>query len=338
MSQHGAANAPETATWSTQAVDAGLAIDYWRSARRNAYVDVAPTPYSPNFVGEITCADYGDFALSVKRASGEKVARSRTLISRGTEDAEYLYALIQSRGRGVITQAGHTAEVRPGQLVIYDSAQPFSLDYRQPYEQVVVHLPAERAFADAGLRPSTDLLAVEIPVDGALSSVSAFFQNLAATQGTDPVGAALLAPHACGLAGTLLTYAARTRGADDLPLMLHRERALAYLRNHLGDPDLDVDRIAVGCHVSRRTLHRLFEGTGQTVTGHLRTMRIAAAQRLLANQTDLPIESVAREVGFANDTHFYRSFRAVTGITPGEYRHLARQGTADLRSRLDQPD
>lgn len=336
MSQHDAASTPETATWSTRTVDADVAVDYWRAARRQAYVDATPTPYDPNFVGEISYADYGDFALSVKRATGEKVSRSRTLISRGTEDREYLYALFQSRGTGLITQAGHTAEVRPGRVVIYDSAQPFSLDYAEPYEQIVVHLPAERAFTDAGLRPSTDLLAVEIPVDGALASVSAFFQNLASTQITDPVGATVLAPHAAGLASTLLAYAARTRGAEDLPLLLQRDRALNYMRHHLGDPDLDVDRIAVGCHVSRRTLHRLFEGTGQTVTAHLRTMRIAAAQRLLSNLTDIPIESVAREVGFANDTHFYRSFRSVTGITPGEYRHLARQGTADLRSRLDQ--
>ena len=103
--------------------------------------------------------------------------------------------------------------------------------------------------ADAGLRPSTDLLAVEIPVDGALSSVSAFFQSLAATQTTDPEGAGLLAPYGANLASSLLAYAARTRGVQDLSLLLQRERALAYLRHHLGYPDLDVDRIAVGCHV-----------------------------------------------------------------------------------------
>ncbi|MBN7334804.1 MULTISPECIES: helix-turn-helix domain-containing protein [Mycobacteriaceae] len=334
MSERDAATSPETATWSTHAVDADAAVDYWRSVRRQAYVDVAPSPYDRSFSGEISYADYGDFALSVKRASGEKVSRSSTLISRGAE-AEYLYALFQSRGTGVVTQAGHSAEVRPGRVVIYASARPFSLDYRDPYEQVVVHLPAERAFADAGLRPSTDLLAVEIPVDGALSSVSAFFQSLAATQTTDPEGAGLLAPYGANLASSLLAYAARTRGVQDLPLLLQRERALAYLRHHLGDPDLDVDRIAVGCHVSRRTLHRLFEGTGQTVTAHLRTMRVAAAQRLLTNRTDLPIEAIAREVGFSNDTNFYRSFRAITGITPGDYRHLARQDTANLQDRLD---
>jgi transcriptional regulator GlxA family with amidase domain len=110
---------------------------------------------------------------------------------------------------------------------------------------------------------------------------------------------------------------------------------LAYLRHHLSDPDLDADRIAVGCHVSRRSLYRLFEGTGQTVMSNLRALRIDAAQRLLTNQTDLPVESIARAVGFANDTNFYRTFRSATGATPGEYRQLARRGAADLRERAD---
>lgn len=337
MSRHDATTTPETAAWSTRAVDADVAVDYWRAARRKAYIDVSPTPYSPDFVGEIDYASYGGFDLSVKRASGEKATRSRALISRGS-DEEYLYVLFQRHGTGIVTQAGHSAEIRPGRVVIYDSRQPFTLDYREPYEQVVVHLPAERAFADAGLRPSTDLFAVPIDVDGALSAVSAFFQSLADTQASDPVGAGFLAPHAAGLASSLLAYAARIRGPEDLPILLQRERVLAYLRRHLSDPDLDIDRIAVGCHLSRRALHRLFEGTGRTLMSHLRTLRVDAAQRMLANQADLSIESIAREVGFVSDAHFYRSFRSVTGVTPGEYRQLARQGATDLRTRADRSE
>lgn len=333
MSQSDATGTPGTTTWCTQAVGTDVAIDYWRAARRQAYVDASLAPYDPNFRGEISYASYGDFALSVKRASGEKVDRTRTLIARGDDDGEYVYALFQYRGAGIITQAGNTAEITPGRAVIYDSAQPFSLDYKESYEQVIVHLPADRAFADAGLRRTTDLLAVPIVVDGALSAVSAFFRNLAATQAADSVGASLLAPHAMTLASSLLAYAARTRSTDDSPVLLQRQRALSYMRNHLGDPELDVDRIAVGCHVSRRTLHRVFDGTGQTVMSQLRMLRVDAAQRLLASQTHLSVESIAREVGFVSDTHFYRSFRSVAGVTPGEYRQLVRQDAIDLRAR-----
>ncbi|PQM46812.1 hypothetical protein C1Y40_02982 [Mycobacterium talmoniae] len=72
MSRHDAAAAPETATWSTRIVDAQIAIDYWRSVRSKAYVDVAPTPYGPDVFGEISYASYGDFALSMKRTSGKR--------------------------------------------------------------------------------------------------------------------------------------------------------------------------------------------------------------------------------------------------------------------------
>jgi AraC-like DNA-binding protein len=41
---------------------------------------------------------------------------------------------------------------------------------------------------------------------------------------------------------------------------------------------------------------------------------------MLASQADLSIESDARDVGFVSDAHFYRSFRALTDLTPGEYR------------------
>lgn len=89
MSEHDAAITPETAMWSTQAEDPDTAVDYWRAVRLKAHVDVAPAPYGPDFAGEVS---YGDFALSVKRASGKKVSRSRALISRGAEDREYLYS------------------------------------------------------------------------------------------------------------------------------------------------------------------------------------------------------------------------------------------------------
>lgn len=285
MSRHDAATRPEKAAWSTRAVDADAAVDYHSRAAESLRRRLTDSLLSRFRRRDRLRELWGlrPVGQTGERREGDSVPR---VDFRGS-DPEYLYVLFQRRGTGIVTQAGRSAEIRSGQVVIYDSRQPFTLDYREPYEQVVVHLPAERVFADAGLRPSTDLFAVPIDVDGALSAVSAFFQSLADTQASDPVGTGFLAPHAAGLASSLLAYAARTGGPQDLPILLQRERVLAYLRQHLSDADLDVDRIAVGCHISRRTLHRLFEGTGHTVMSHLRTLRVDAAQRMLANQADL---------------------------------------------------
>ena len=49
--------------------------------------------------------------------------------------------------------------------------------------------------------------------------------------------------------------------------------------------------------------------------------RLRQAAALLA-QTELSIEQVAAEVGYADPSAFYRQFAAAFGMTPGEYRRL----------------
>ena len=51
----------------------------------------------------------------------------------------------------------------------------------------------------------------------------------------------------------------------EAPDAVRRSEALAYMRSHLTDPDLDAGHIATSLHLSRRTLFRLFEGTGESV-------------------------------------------------------------------------
>lgn len=92
---------------------------------------------------------------------------------------------------------------------------------------------------------------------------------------------------------------------------------------HLADPDLDSQGIAVGLHLSRRTLFRLFEGTGESVMGQLRSLRLERARVMLRAQPDKPISSIALELGFSGPVQFYRAFRTTAGMTPGEYREIA---------------
>ncbi|MET9327897.1 helix-turn-helix domain-containing protein [Tsukamurella sp. NPDC003166] len=318
--------------WSTDDVDRSAAVDYWRSIRRHVYVDVDTTPRHPEFVGEISSSRYGDYAVSTKRSNGETVTRSSRLIGQGSESDEYLFAVLPVSGSGAVVQAGNTAVFGPGEMVFYDSSIPFELDFDGAYEQVVIHVPAERAFATAGLRRGTDLLARAIPLDGALGSVSAFFLSLARAQVDDPAGASLLRPQVSGLASSLVAYSTAKMGSEDLPLLLRRERVVDFMRKNLADPDLDVDRIAAASHLSRRSLYRLFDGTGQTVVGQLRLLRIETAQKMLANRTDLAVGSIARDVGYASEAHFYRSFRSITGTTPGEYRNRESEAAPLLQS------
>lgn len=59
--------------------------------------------------------------------------------------------------------------------------------------------------------------------------------------------------------------------------------------------------------------------TGKNYTDLIRETRTAQAKRLLRS-TSLTVDQVAEQVGYAGRAHFFRSFRAETGMTPGEYR------------------
>ena len=118
---------PQMTSFSTRNAGPGNEVDYWRQARREAYVSARTDPIGTGFGGEIQLGQYADFRLSTKRARTEHVRRSRNDIAQGHEDQDYLYVLFQVRGTLLVEQAGRTALASPGSLVIYDSASPFSL-------------------------------------------------------------------------------------------------------------------------------------------------------------------------------------------------------------------
>ena len=65
--------------------------------------------------------------------------------------------------------------------------------------------------------------------------------------------------------------------------------------------------------------HQFKHITGLSVMGYLTACRIAAAKRMLA-QTDMDIGKIVAECGFSDSSNFSRKFRALTGLTPTQFR------------------
>lgn len=320
MGQKGSA-LPRLTSFSTRRAPQGDEVDYWRQARREAYVSVRTDPVGSAFDGEILLGQYADFRLSTKRARPEQVRRSATDIARGRENEDYLYLVFQLSGSLLVEQAERRTLATPGSLVIYDSATPFSLSAKEYYEQVVLELPADKTYSLAGVSRSNDLLARTFDCTGATGAVAAFFVNLAQHQDEDRLGAHHLEPQATELGTSLIGLLAP--GQCRMPESLRRDEALAHMRAHLSDPDLDAESIAEGLHVSRRTLFRLFEGTGESAMTRLRSLRLERARLMLRTQPGKQISTIASETGFSSAVQFHRAFRAVAGMTPGEYREAA---------------
>ena len=96
-------------------------------------------------------------------------------------------------------------------------------------------------------------------------------------------------------------------------------RAIAYLNNHYTE-NVSVEKLAEISHYSIAQFRKLFTKLAQMPPSEYVThVRINAAKTLLRT-TDRRIADIAAEIGFCDHSHFIKTFRAVTGQTPNEFR------------------
>ena len=118
-----------------------------------------------------------------------------------------------------------------------------------------------------------------------------------------------------------LAAAARRLAGPGAPHWLRSARELALER---ALEPVSVVEIAAELDVDPRLLARGFhEHYGASIGEYVRNARLDwAAARLV--QTDAPLATLALEAGFADQSHFTRSFKRRTGLPPGKYRRAHR--------------
>lgn len=101
--------------------------------------------------------------------------------------------------------------------------------------------------------------------------------------------------------------------------------ALAHMQAHLGDP-VTLEDLAALAGISAFHFSRGFRNAlGEPPLRHLARLRIAEACRQLA-QTDRPVATIARSVGYRSPQAFARAFERHCGCTPRAHRAGCRRG------------
>lgn len=99
------------------------------------------------------------------------------------------------------------------------------------------------------------------------------------------------------------------------------ERVKEFLRENFSTPpSLDELAKAVGVHPTHLArVFRQFERC--TVGDYVRKVRIEYARKKMLTSNE-PLVEIALAAGFADQTHFTRSFKRITGMTPTEFRKI----------------
>jgi transcriptional regulator of acetoin/glycerol metabolism/AraC-like DNA-binding protein len=100
-------------------------------------------------------------------------------------------------------------------------------------------------------------------------------------------------------------------------------RVTEYIDSHLSE---DVALESLAAHAGLSTYHfaRAFkQSVGMPPHRYLLQQRVKKAAELL-KQTEQPLTAIAQSLGFADQSHFSRSFHWLVGLAPGEFRRSHR--------------
>ena len=98
-------------------------------------------------------------------------------------------------------------------------------------------------------------------------------------------------------------------------------RVVEYVNNHLND-EMDLKKLSGISNFSEFHFHRIFKAFRQeTLTAYIIRTRMETAATML-RYSELPIETIACNVGYEIPSSFSKSFRQFFGISPTEYRNF----------------
>ena len=330
--------APKNATqfqFSTDAFPLRNRLTAWREVfgRTVCNLDIAPLD-AEGFHSEATVCQLPGLGVLFASSSPVHLSHTRELIK--DDDLSFMAA---PTCNWTASQLGRTTECGPGDGVLMNNAEVGSMKLAAASRFTTFRLP--RAAIEPLVRDLDTAVARVIPA--ASIALRLLVGYLATTIDTEALVApelqALVAAHVYDLLGVAL---GATRDATQLAMgrgvraaRLHATKT--YVLNNLGSHELSAAGVASHLGVSPRYVHMLFETEEGSFTEFVLARRLARAHRMLTDPrfAALTISAIALDAGFADLSHFNRSFRRRFGCTPSDVRDAARRAGRDATDSTD---
>jgi AraC-like DNA-binding protein len=315
----------------------GERLAHWRAAVLRLPVPVEIRAATSDLRVQLKTADLGQISVMLLRSrTSFEFHRTRLLIRRS--DPESYRLVLALRGNGGLAHEDRDVRVHPGDLVLFDTSRPFGgwLGADETVERLVLEFP--RPLLPLPARMAGRLVGVRLPGQTGLARLTSSFLRQAAEQAD--ILESSDGPRAATVTVDLLAalLAHELEADSNLTPPESRRHALVlqihdFIASRLSDADLSPDAIAAAHHISTRQLHKLFSTQDQTVAAWVRSRRLAACQRDLADPLlwEQPVHAIAAKWGFTSAAHFSRVFRAAYGVTAQDFRRQVAAGRAPRR-------
>lgn len=327
----------QTQVFSTDQVPAHEREAYWKEAIFDAIANVDITRRGAEaFRGEVRWRgfDLGDRErVTFTEVEGTPQSARRGAVQVGREKEAFFGVTFQRKGAAATAQGGRTDILRAGDVWLLDGTQKSHIELGEAFDQVLLKIPYERLaprlprgghWRGLVVRGSSPLCAV---LNAHVSAVGAALERLPAESRN------ALLETTIDLIALAFTDEVKSFAGDGSTvrraLVL---RAMRYIDGHLADPALSAATVAAALGVSTGYLQHVFQTAGTTVRALVRGRRLERCRNDLADPLRArdQVAEIAMRWGFGDMPHFSRAFRERFGLSPREYRALARtQGGRD---------
>lgn len=100
------------------------------------------------------------------------------------------------------------------------------------------------------------------------------------------------------------------------------EPAVNYINTHITE-NISIKKLAAMCHLSESHFYHTFKNlTGVTPVTYKNRNAVNFAINLIKSRPELSISEIGYLSGFASDIYFRKVFKAYTGKTPKEFKHM----------------
>ena len=308
-------NRPDADRFDTDAVAPKDRFSYWNDTicAFLSPVDSVQLARDRPFSAKLQRINAGALQVSDIRFSPMRNDRTPDLLRSRPNESFFVALMVAGHGR--LVQDQRCATPGPGDVVIYDSARPFTWAFDGDSRMLIGQLP--RRLLTSRIPASDQIAARTLRRDEPCVSLAASVLNETIRLDAAPDGPALQRLGA-SLADTLAAALefGLTQGEHSLRHQDLLGRAKAVLLRHIEDPDFDFSRLVGELGVSSRTLCRIFAADGTTAMRWLWRQRLEHAHRLLHERRVSTVSQAAMRSGFSDLSHFARAFKNLHGEMP----------------------
>jgi AraC-like DNA-binding protein len=301
----------------TAGIAAADRFDYWHEIICRSYCVADSTPGhrpSGDFGARLSLRSMANVEVGEVSAPPLHYSRKADNMRRAPND-DFLASLIVA-GKGHLEQGGRQAIQNVGDIVLYDTARPFTYEFPVGYQLILLKIPRKSLLCR--LPDGERLTALVLPGGTAMGGLASTMMRHVASLDSN-LGDCALAKVSSSLIDILtVAFDDELRGQRGMIDRHGRilERAKEFLQANLFDSDLSIEHVASTLGVSTRTLNRIFAADGTTATRWLWQKRLEASHTVLSEGRAHHVGEVAIACGFSDFSHFSRSFKRAYGAAP----------------------